>query len=155
MTIQANLQETITKALEMLEPRPNGEGVCFTMQAISSKSPLYDLLSDIVYHNDYVDSDTAYTWLQDSLYLLQDVISDDMSEDDIQDAVSEAVDAYIPIYNVDILNFLTNNYSFVDEIKQEMGSSNDTIKDTQTAYFIGMERFTMDVYSELVEFIKE
>jgi hypothetical protein len=144
----------INEGIAMFEPRSNGEGVCFTMKAIEGESDLYRKLSDLIYKSD-LSRDTAYTFVNESLEILGEVLKYAENENDLQEAISEQVDSYTPIYNNDIMEFVKNNYSLVDEAIAEMGKRDSLTEDGQSAYYIGLERMVNEVAEVIKELIKE
>lgn len=145
-------QKLIDEGIAMFEPRPNGEGVCFTMEAIKDESNLYRELSDLIYNSD-LNHDTAYTFVSEALEVLREVLANAENENDLQDAISEQVDNYTPIYNSDVMDFVKDNYSLVDEAIAEMGKRDSLIEDGQSAYYIGLERMVNEVAEIIIELL--
>lgn len=140
----------IKDGLAMFEPRSNGEGVCFTMEAIQGESKLYRSFSDLIATSEY-STDTIYSFVNQALNILSEVLIYAKTEDELQEAISEQVDSYTPIYNSQIMDFIKDNYYQVDEAIAEMGKRDSLIEDGQTAYYMGLER----TVNEVIELIKE
>ena len=147
-------QKLIDEAIAMFEPRSNGEGVCFTMEAIKDESELYRKLSDLIYNSD-LNRDTAYTFVNEALEVLSEVLTNAKNEDDLQDAISEQVDSFTPIYNSDVMDFVRDNPFLVDEAISELGKADSLIEDGQGAYFITLERMIYSVADIINDLIKE
>ena len=145
-------QKLIDEGIAMFEPRPNGEGVCFTMEAIKDESNLYRKLSDLIYNSD-LNHDTAYTFVNEALEVLREVLANAENENDLQDAISEQVDSYTPIYNNDVMDFVKDNPYLVDEAIAEMGKRDSLIEDGQSAYYLGLERMVNEVAEIIIELL--
>jgi len=139
----------INEGLKMFEPRSNGKGVCFTMEAIQGESKLHRKLSDLIYNADCA-TDTAYTFVNEALEILSEIIEYSETEDELQDAISEQADSYTPIYNSEIMEFVRDNPYLVGDAIDELGKQNCLLSDGQGAYYLGLERMVYSV-AEVIE----
>jgi len=113
--------------------------------------PMYESLKDFIYEHDEIGVDNAYMFTAYGLEILDEILAYTDNEDAIQDQISEQADSYTPIYYYEIGEWLKDNVTLVDDVKEELGTSGDTYKDTQTAYFITLERVTNELYQLVKE----
>jgi hypothetical protein len=148
------MKKTIKKMQAMLVPRSNGEGICFSMDAISGESALYELLSDFIYNqSNELDHDLAYNMTGIALDVISEVLTYNETDAGIADAISEQCDGFTPIYYNELGEFIKNNVTLIDEIKEEFGSDGkDTYKDAQVACYVTLERITNALYEELKQY---
>lgn len=149
--MQKHLQ-VVKKMLDRLEIK--NDRTVFKLEYLQSKDNITESLSDFIYTTDELSHDTAYEMTHLALDILHESYSYNDTEDSVVDAITEYADSYTPIYYHDIGEWLKNNVSLVDEIKEEFGSSGNTYKDTQVAYCVTLERIANQLHelvSEIVE----
>lgn len=122
-----------------------------------NKEGLTEHLSDFIYKwSDEIGTDNAYTFTAYAIQILKDeVLPYSETESNILDNISQSADSYVPIYYHEIGEWLKDNIFLVDEVKEELGSTGDTYKDTQQAYFITLEKVTMDLHELVKELAEE
>ena len=127
----------------------------FTMEAISSKNPIYEMLSDYIYNKNDISTKFKYTMLGDALSDIDEMIDgvdDNFNVDDLDDEISSRADSNTPVYNSEILDFISDNPYAVDEAINEMGKGESIINDGMTAYYLKYSEFLRDILGLLVEY---
>lgn len=69
----------------------------------------------------------------------------------ICDIITEIADSNIDLYNSDLLEWLKDNYSIIEEANTEFGASNDIIKQCQQGQYY---QYTNEIYGNLSDYIK-
>lgn len=130
----------------------------FKMEAITDKNPVYRTLSDIVYNAD-VSTNFAYQMVSEAIDALDYIISSEDSKtidtDDLSQQIAEQADSNTPIYNSEIMEFVSDNPYSVDEAIEEMGKADSLIQDGQTAYTLEWEKIAYEVLRALAGLINE
>lgn len=127
----------------------------FTIEAISSKNPVYEMLSDYLYNRDDISTKYGYTMLGDALSDIDEMIEnveDDFNVDDLDDEISERADSNTPVYNSEILDFISENPYAVDDAINEIGKGESIINDGMGAYYLKYNGFLRDILRLLVEY---
>lgn len=127
----------------------------FTMDAISSENPVYEMLSDYLYNRDDISTKYGYTMLGDALSDIDEMIEnveDGFNVDDLDDEISVLADGNTPVYNSEILDFISENPYAVDDAINEIGKGESIINDGMTAYYLKYSGFLRDILGLLVEY---
>ena len=145
--INSKVASKATKLLDLFERQQTEErGVwySFKSEVIGKDVPGYEELSDLIRNSD-VDENTAYQWTVDCLEFLAD--SDSANNWLEEDSISEWVDSSVPVYNSDLLEWITQgiNYTLVDESIEEMGKRDSLIADIQQAYYLALRNHLSSV----------
>lgn len=158
--------ECINNAFNQLEfikqDSKGNEGYwAFKLEAISSNNPTYNLLSDLV-RDTGLDTNTSYTMVADGLTSIKEALDEwegeaklDTDDDRMTERFVTCSDALTPIYNTDIMEFVKNNYSAVDESIEEMGKADSLITDGRIAYCTNLERIIFDLVRQLSELVND
>lgn len=151
------LLKVLKEADNCMEHHPEKDGkdsyYSFTMESISNKSDVHEVLSDIV-HNADVHTDDAYKMVAcgiESLIEIVNYLDDEITEDDVQDRIHESADSETPIYNYDIMQFVARNPYAVDDAIKEFGKRDSLIEDGQSAYYLAYSNIMHQLLSELGE----
>lgn len=127
----------------------------FTMEAISSKNPIYEILSDYLYNKDDISTKYGYEMLGQAISDIDEMIDgvdDNFNVDDLDDEISSRADSQTPIYNSEILDFISSNPYAVDEAINELGKGESIINDGMSAYYLKYSEFLRDILGLLVEY---
>lgn len=85
------------------------------------------------------------------LYIDIDSFVDYNESDYIGDIISELADYNIDIYNYNLLDWLKDNYDVVEQANEELGTSNDIIKQCQQGQYY---QYSNEMYENLSDYIK-
>lgn len=154
----------VNKALDVLEyqqPRPEDvrtiherqePWVSFKSGTILTGNPYQEVLSQIIYQETNIHNDDCYMMIASTLEAWSEIIpdnSEDFYADGFSADISSHADSNIPIYNHEIMQFISRNPYLVDDAIAEMGKSDSLISDGQTAYSIAWECVAYQVINEL------
>ena len=133
--------------------------VCFVSSYIMSDDEIYNKMSDLVQYwsDNTVDNNTAYSWLSDSLTMIDEFLAynSEGSDDELQESIYEQADSITPIYNNEIMSWLASNRYAVESYADEMGIEKiDFVQLTMGAYCHNLSQYALEVY-ELIKDIKE
>jgi len=153
------LLETIKEAKDQIEwhkEEDNKAGYySFKLDKIGN-TPMHRILSDYIYATD-LDHNTNYSMLGEGLEVLDEVISSidreyfNRDDDEIVEGISSQADSGTPIYNNEVMEFVSNNYSTVDEYTKEFGHGESIINDGMGAYYITYENFINGLLDILID----
>jgi hypothetical protein len=148
------LLEIIKEADNCMEYHPETdkpEYYSFKLDAITDEKPVYRALSDIVYNAD-VSTNFAYQMVAEVIDALEYIISNEdetIDTDNLSDQIAEQADSNTPIYNSEIMEFVSENPCSVDDAINEMGKSDSLIGDGQMAYYLEWEKIAYSVLNTL------
>ena len=135
--------------------------VCFVSSYIMSDDEIYNKMSDLVQYwsDNTVDNNTAYSWLSDSLTMIDEFLAynSEGSDDELQESIYEQADSMTPIYNNEVMKWLGDNRNCVEMYSEEIGLSDrglDLIQLGMGAYCHNLSQYALEVY-ELIKNIKE
>lgn len=142
------LDQLVTKWQDMFVSVKDDKGEfmrwAFSLDALSDKS--HEPLSDFIYGLN-IEHDTAYAMTVSALEAISSAL-DNMEENDevseeMPHAVLEYVESDTPIYNSEIMEFITKNYADLDELAEEYG--------TETLYNNGIVQAGQMLYNRMLE----
>lgn len=154
------LLEIIKEADNCMEYHPetnSPEYYSFKLDAITDKNPVYRALSDIV-HNADVSTKFAYQMVSEAIDALEYIISNEdetVDTDNLREQIAEHADSNTPIYNSEIMEFVSDNPYSVDAAIEEMGKAESLIQDGQMAYYLEWEKIAYEVLNALVELLDD
>jgi hypothetical protein len=103
-----------------------------------------------------LDESSSYEFTLSALNLLNEFASSqlgEVDEDDLQETISEWADRETPIYNHELLKWLSSgsNFCLVDETIEEMGKGESLIRDIMITYCVYLERVANNLYELISE----
>lgn len=105
--------------------------------------------------NDFLEID-AYDKTVSALDAILEVVpeNDEEAAEDMTDELAEAINNAVPIYNMELIEWLTNNWVLMDEVAEELGAgtmyNGGLISAIQIAYSRTLEEHTWSVYEALI-----
>lgn len=133
------------------------EFVRWALDSEKSTTEAYQTMSDFLYETDITSTDTRYTMAVEALESIISYASYANDEDvpeDMPDALRETLDGHTPIYNSDIMQFITENPNEVDEVADEFGIesmySSGIVRAGMTAYAVTLERLADRLYTRIL-----
>ena len=149
------LLEIIKEADNCMEFHPETdkpEYYSFKLDAITDKNPVYRALSDIV-HNADVSTKFAYQMVAEAIDALEYIINNEdetVDTDSLSDQIMEQADSNTPLYNSEIMEFVSENPYSIDDARNEVGEADSLIRDGQMAYYLEWEKIAYEVLDALV-----
>ena len=105
---------------------------------MENKKEIVNILKELKNNNNYLSIDIdSFTDYSDSNYIC--------------DIITEITDSNVDIYNSDLLEWLKENYSVVEEANAEFGAPNDIIKQCQQGQYY---QYSNEMYENLSDYIK-
>lgn len=80
-------------------------------------------------------------------------LEEEADVEEVEDAITETCDRATPIYYADIAKWFAENWSAVDETREELGETGaDIMKEIQQAYFYTLERDVRNALQAYIEY---
>lgn len=127
---------------------------------VIGKTPLHRLLSDYIYASD-LSHNYAYTITVEALEGILEAVECNQNkeintdDDTLNDDLRQYANNTAPIYNADIMDFVSENPYKVDDAIAEFGKADTLIQDGQEAYALALEHSMRELLEKLVDFALE